>query len=223
MFVNDICIGILRQCNWRCNYCIASSNELSIDEDAIFEELYPIRNKLETLWISGGEPGLLSKSFWSRLLDSINFNLRICTNGTFVTNGLYEYFEDRINAMMIHCVQELDIDIDPKVLKLVRENSHKISVNVVIHRLNVKRVREFFEKYYDIVFDINFADETFADLYSKNYDYCIDREAAKEIVKQLGPLPKYSVHLSRMTKALIDDNYRFLNPWSNKNYDPRDL
>ena len=101
MFVNSVCIAFLTQCNWRCKYCIASNNSIPIDEDAIYSKLYPIRHKLEKLWISGGEPGLLSDDFWSKLLESINFKLKVCTNGTFITRGHYVKYRDRISNLMI--------------------------------------------------------------------------------------------------------------------------
>ncbi|MDX1702370.1 MAG: radical SAM protein [Melioribacteraceae bacterium] len=220
MFVNDICVGLLSQCNWNCGYCIASNNSSEIDEDSIFSELFPIRHKLKNRWISGGEPGLLSESFWSRVLMSIDFNLMICTNGTFITKGLYDKFRDRISKLMIHCVSELDKDIHPDVLKVVNEERDKVFINIVVHKYNVDQIRDFLTRYNDISFDLNFADQTFAEQSISNYDYIIDRKAALTILKQLGSLPKYTLEINRVTRALLDNDYQHLNSWSIKNVNP---
>jgi organic radical activating enzyme len=216
MFINDICIGVLTKCNWSCKYCIAS-NSNPIDEDVIYDKLYPVRHKLRTLWVSGGEPGLLSEKFWSKLLDSIDFNLRICTNGTFISNGLYDKFKNRIIEVVVHCVRELDDDIDETVLDAIRTDS-KIRVNIVVHKYNTSLVKEFLLKYSDIKFEINFTDITFAKLTDANYMYAIDREAALAIVKQLGSLPAYVGKLNNIMRALVVDDFTYLNRWSDKNY-----
>ena len=220
MFVNDICVGILRKCNWNCKYCIVSNRNEKIDEDAIFEELYPIRNKLKYLWISGGEPGLLSEQFWSKLVDSIDFNLKICTNGTFIINGLYDKFRVRINQLAIHSVSELTQDIHPKVLELVRKRIPNITFNIVVHKYNVSYVKDFLTKYNDIIFTINFTDETFDRSNVPDYEYVIDREAALILVNQLSSLPNYQTYLNYVVRLLMNKNYDNLNPWSPKNFDP---
>ena len=222
MFVNDICIGLLQQCNWNCRYCIASKNVEAIDEVAIFKELFPIRHKLEKLWISGGEPGLLSETFWHKLYSSIDFSLKICTNGTFITNGLYDIFKNRVHSLAIHCVNELDQDIDKRLIQAVKEDkTHKIILNIVVHRHNTHMIKDFLTKYKDLGhIHINFTDQTFADITDKDYDYVIDRKAAENIVKQLGSFPGYNFLVAFIVKGLINNKYDNLNPWSPKNIDP---
>jgi organic radical activating enzyme len=222
LFINDICIGLLSQCNWHCNYCIAFDNSKSIDEEYIFNQLYTIRNKLKTLWISGGEPGLLSESFWNRLLDSIDFNLLICTNGTFIVKGYFDKFKDRIRCMTIHTVEELTDDIHPKVLDVLRNKEYilsgKVVCNIVVHKHNCHQLRDFLTKYSDITFNMNFTDSTFTDKSGiDNYDYAIDRESAMTIVKQLGPLPNYQRFLNIVMHSLLNNNLDFVNSWSLKN------
>lgn len=217
LFVNEICIGLLQQCNWKCDYCIVYNNSKKLDEDAIFDELYPIRHKLKYLWISGGEPGILSENFWSRLLDSIDFNIMICTNGTFIVDGLYDKFKHRVASMSIHCVSELTDEIHPKVLDVIRQEIPNVTINIVIHKRNVSHVRDFLTKYNDILFHINYADTSFFRSYMPKYHYAIDREAALVLFKQFGSLPKYQSHLNNITRALINNNFEYLNFWSPKN------
>lgn len=217
MFVNEICVGLLTQCNWCCDYCIAYNNEKKIDESQIIKELYPIRSKLKKLWISGGEPGLLSENFWSNLLKYVDFNIKVCTNGTFISNNLYSKFEDRIDELMIHCVKDLDDDIDSKVLEVYRKNKNKISMNIVIHRKNVSKIKDFIERYEDINFDINFADRSFENFISGKYDYCIDKRSGIEIIKQIRHIKRYGSYIDRITKSIIKNDFSNLNSWSDKN------
>lgn len=219
MFVNDLCVGILPQCNWCCDYCIAYNNKNKIDEDKIFKELYPIRNKLKNLWLSGGEPGLLSEKFWEKLLKSIDFNLKICTNGTFISNGLYDSFEKRINNVMIHCVRELNDEINPIVLSTYIKNNQKMDINIVIHKYNVDKINFFLKKYKEIDFTLHFADKSFQNFISTEYDYCIDKKSAIKLINELKNIKniKNKIHIDRLTKSIIKNNFNNLNIWSYKN------
>lgn len=222
LFVNEICIGLHSKCNWNCKYCVARWDDAEIDEVEIIDKLYPIRNKLKKLWLSGGEPGLLSVPFWDYLFYITPSSLKICTNGTFIIRGYTERYKLMINQIMIHCVEELDQDIHPKVLDFIRTSNISKIVNVVLHKHNVHLLSSFLNKYKDIEIDLNFADQTFTSInaqYNKQYDYALDKESIIEIIKQLSNFKGYNQYTSFLTKKIIQNDFICLNPWSNKNHD----
>jgi MoaA/NifB/PqqE/SkfB family radical SAM enzyme len=201
---------------------VAHWDNAKIDEAKIIEELIPIKNKLRTLWLSGGEPGLLSVEFWDYLFYITPSSLKICTNGTFIIRGYAERFKIMINQIMIHCVEELDQEIHPIVLNFIRTSNISKIVNVVLHRHNVHLLSSFLNKYKDIRIDLNFADQTFANInkqYNKPYDYSLDKKSIISIISQLSKFDNYGQYTSFLTKKIIQNDYVHLNPWSNKNHD----
>jgi len=218
IFINNICIGLLSNCNWNCKYCIARDNSKQIDEELILKQIIPIKNKLKTLWLSGGEPGILSTNFWDRLFSLTNYKLSICTNGTFILNGFTDRYKSKIKCIMIHCVKELDHDIHSSTLDFIKNSKIKKVVNIVIHKQNTHLIRSFLKKYSDIKFDINFTDETFMK-YRKDigYQYVIDKNASIEILHQLSGFGKYYRHSSMIAKCIIKNNFKYLNAWASEN------
>ena len=222
LFINDICIGLHSKCNWKCNYCVARWDNAKIDENLILEKLLPIKNKLRTLWLSGGEPGLLSVQFWDLLFYSIGFSIKICTNGTFILKGYHKRYKPQISQIMIHCVEEIDQDINPIVLEFIKKSDIPKIVNIVLHKYNVHLLSSFLDKYKDIRIELNFADQTFKNInakYNKQYNYALDKESIIEIIKQLSNFEGYDQYTSFLTKKIIQNDFVCLNPWSNKNHD----
>ena len=123
---------------------------------------------------------------------------------------------------MIHCVEELDQEIDPEVLEFINESQIDKIVNIVVHKHNSHLVSRFLNKYDNIQFEINFADGTFTDVnqqYSKEYNYAIDQCSSVKTIKELGNVKGYSVYTDFLTRRLIQNDFRNLNSWSSKNHD----
>lgn len=215
LYVNNICIGLLNKCNWNCTYCIAKRVGQIVDEDNIIEQIIPIKHKLRNLVLSGGEPGLLSIDFWDKLFSLTDYKLGICTNGTFVINGLAHRYKSKIKTLIIHCVQELDQDIHPVTLDFIRNPFVPIVVNVVIHNKNSHLISDFLDKYNDISFSINFTDSTF--IKDDSYDYAINKESAIKIVNQLSKYKGYSTEMSKLIRCIINNNFTYINYWSPDN------
>lgn len=229
LYVNDLCIGLHSKCNWRCKYCVARWDDAIIDEVKIIEELEPIKDKLRTLWLSGGEPGLLSIEFWDYLFYITSHPLNICTNGTFIKRGFVNRYKSLIRRLMIHCVEELDQEIDPTVVDFIKNTGVNISVNIVVHKENTHLIYDFLNKYKDLCFiDINFADQTFAEInnqYNKPYDIVMDERAVYATIRELGKLGKdgkfgnYGKYTDFLMRKYIQKDFSHLNKWSNKNHD----
>jgi len=218
LYVNEFCIGLHSQCNWSCPYCIAKNNNIPYTEADILEQIEPIKHMLGNVFLSGGEPGILSESFWSKLFEMSTFKLSICTNGTFVLQDYHEKFSEFIREIIIHCVQELTDDIHPKILKLIRSLApYKIVPNIVVHDQNADHLDEFLERYPDIEFSIFFTDGSFETFHSTEpYRYAIQRESAVVIMKALKQR-KYEKYLNKITLAIIKNDFKYLNDWSNVN------
>lgn len=222
LYVNELCIGLHSKCNWRCKYCVARWDNAVINEIQILDELLPITDKLKTLWLSGGEPGLLSVQFWDYLFYITKCSLKICTNGTFIRRGYVDRYYNLIQQLMIHCVEEIDQDIDPYILQFIRETNIDTIVNIVIHKNNPHLIGSFLSKYPDIKFVLNFADQSFAEInkqYNKKYDFTPNKASIIETIKQLSKFKGYDPYINFLTKNLIRNNFTQLNCWSNKNHD----
>lgn len=218
LYVNDLCIGLLRTCNWHCKYCTARA-DIPIDEECILKEVYPHRHRTAKVWLSGGEPGLLSENFWDEFTRMVELPLRVCTNGTFIKRKLHHKFDHTVAEYMIHCVQDLDEDIDPEVLEFLRTEP-KSKVNVVIHRYNTHLIADFLKKYPDLIFELNFTDTTFVyDYNQKTYDYFHNEESLKNAIRQLSEVKNYTRDFPhKLIKCLIKKDFKNLNAWSPENY-----
>lgn len=123
---------------------------------------------------------------------------------------------------MLHCVQEIDQDIDPYIVEFIKSTKISISVNFVIHKNNPHLIADFLNKYRDIQFEVNFADQTFAEIneeHHKAYDCLMDKDSIIETVIQLGKFKNYDRYTNFLTRKLIQNDFKYLNPWSYKNHD----
>ncbi len=217
LYTNEFCIGLHSKCNWNCSYCIARNNNISYDESEILENIEPIKNKLGYVYLSGGEPGILSVDFWDKLFGLTDHKLSICTNGTFIKNGYHLRYENQIREIIIHCVQELDHDIDEEVLGVITsKNQYKIVPNIVLHNKNSHLLDEFLCKY-DFEFSLFFTDSSFIPFNDKPYEYAIQGESCLSIYKNLAKNSEYSEYSNRLLRAIIKKDYRFLNSLSERN------
>ena len=71
---------------------------------------------------------------------------------------------------------------------------------------------------YDFPFSIFFTDASFKTFHTDEpYEYAIQRESCEIIIKALGKVGGYEHYTSRLMKALIKNDFTFLNPWSEIN------
>lgn len=213
-------MGLHSKCNWDCPYCVSKDPNAIIDEDEILKQIYPIRNRLGRLELSGGEPGLLSNSFWSKLTSMTQHKLAICTNGTFIHNDYHIKFEKDIRSILIHCVEELDQDIHQKILNIHNTSTpYIVKLNIVVHNKNHHLLYNFLEKYKGIQFTIFFTDSTFTPFHHNNpYDYPLNKDSVISVIKTLSKF-NYMTYTNRLMRMIIKDDYRYLNTWSSQNHE----
>jgi len=218
LYINEFCIGLHSFCNWDCKYCIAKNNDFEVNETEILKEIEPIKHKLKDVFISGGEPGILSDDFWNKLFHMTDYKLAICTNGTFIKKNYHIKYQKYIREIFIHCVPELDKEIEPLILDIINnKQSYMITPTIVIHNNNSHLIHDFLTKYSDIRFVLLFTDSTFSPFHTDEpYYYAIQAESCLKIFKTLGKF-NYSHYSNLLIKAIIKNDYRHLNSWSKMN------
>jgi len=219
LYVNEFCIGLHNVCNWKCPYCIARDPNGAYNENEILNEIKKIKYKLKHVFLSGGEPGLLSDDFWYKLFHMTDYKLAICTNGTFIKKNFHVKYEKHIREIIIHCVSELDQEIDKKILHFIEDNhNYNVVTNIVLHNKNSHLLYNFLKKYPNINFSLFFTDSTFTPFHFEGkYDYPIQYKSCMEIFKALGKIGGYSNYTNRLIKCIINNNYTHLNSWSHMN------
>lgn len=219
LYVNQFCIGLHSSCNWNCEYCIAKDQYKPLDENEILSQIEPIKEVLGTVFLSGGEPGLLSADFWEKLFNMTHHNLAICTNGTFLLRGHYSRWKHRIRQVIVHCVKEIDGPINPDILNFIYKED-KVQPNIVLHRHNTQYLRDFLTVYKDIEFQLFFADDSFEIQHGpEEYQYAINKEAAKDIIYALRGFSHYSKYSAKLMRAVLKDDFVNINSWSHMNKD----
>jgi organic radical activating enzyme len=219
LYVNEFCIGLHSFCNWNCKYCIAKNNNIEYNEDQILNEIRPIKHALKDVYLSGGEPGILSDKFWNELFQMTQYKLAICTNGTFILKNYHIKYEKYIREIFVHCVSELDEEINPIILDFIsNKQSMKVTPNIVIHDKNHHLLHDFLKRYDNIKFDLLFTDSSFKTFHTDEpYQYAIQAEACINIFKVLSKFKKYTNYTTSLMKAIIKKDYKYLNSWSQMN------
>ena len=219
LYVNEFCIGLHSKCNWNCPYCISKNNNIPMIESEILEEVVKRKHVLGQVFLSGGEPGLLSESFWDSLFNISEHKLSICSNGTFIKQKYHIKHNNKIRSIILHCVSELDQEIDQEILDwYTQKHKYNKELNIVVHNKNSHLLYDFLKKYEHINFLLYFTDETFHMIHSDEpYDYSIKKESAINIIKELGKIKNYSNYSNILTKAVIKNDYKNLNSWSYMN------
>jgi len=216
LYIDNVCVGLLNSCNWECPYCISYSGD-TFNEELILKEVRKIKHLFPSHVVSGGEPGLLSRNFWSRFFTTVGVPVEICTNGTFIIKGYHEIFKEYIKSIDIHAVSSpfVKSEIDQKVIDAYKENPHW-QMNIVVDNHSADFFGKFLDKYPDITFVLNFADGA-PKLYDKNYSRSIDKKAAEDIIKQLKGRSAYKEYTNRIMYAILKNDFENLNNWTPKN------
>lgn len=146
----EIEVELTHKCNWNCEYCAIHVHSLPeiTEQDAI--------KKVESIHygsfvtLSGGEPGLLSRTTVERcieVLQSKSCTICLNTNGEFIRR--YPDLLDRFYEIVYHCSQDLNADD-----VIFRPNMQNIHYMVIVTDNNVHRLREFLARNNDLKFDI---------------------------------------------------------------------
>ena len=193
-------VRVLKECNWTCPYCEYSQNNNPPDEDSAIEIFDKYKDVITH--ITGGEPGLLSTRFWDHVFNTRSVG--VLTNGLFITKGYYDKYRDKVTHLYVHATPELDIDISPKVLQLLRTNDPKVEASVVIHKRNTHLIKNFIKKYPEIEFNITMSGSQFYPDIGFNIT---DRKTALEVIEQLKDFPQYAHFIPKLIKAITSNDW----------------
>lgn len=203
------CLILLERCNWSCKYCYDDRKKFIIDEPRILKELLAMKHLISTQALSGGEPGLLSEWFWDQLFSQID-TAAIYTNGTFVLKGYADKYAKQIREVMIHCVEELDQEINPKIIDYTKRAKQCI-FSIVIHNDNVHLLDNFLKKYKQFDFRLFFADDYHvADMHIPR-SLALTKESAEKVLKVLNQYTTYAPYSNQLIKGIISGNYFEMN------------
>ena len=171
--LKSISIEITKRCNFRCNFCFASSNkksakEIYISDDKLEKVIHEIKeNNLTKVTITGGEP-LLEHELFLRIIKKLHENdivINLNTNISLMNNQIAQEIRDYIGTEFYVFTSLLSADentcdsitgISESFMRIVdgiqccKRNGLKVSVNFTISRDNVKDlglIEGFVEKY----------------------------------------------------------------------------
>lgn len=159
--LESMSIEITKKCNFRCNFCYASSNktparEAYISDDKIERLIHEIKvNNLTKVTITGGEP-LFEHEVFLRVLKKLHENhitINLNTNISLMTDQIAQEIKDYIGAEFFVFTSLLSADENTcdsitgipgsykRVIEGIRcckRNGLKVSLNFTISRDNVK-------------------------------------------------------------------------------------
>lgn len=138
-----ICIVLDERCNWSCEYCdrprINNPGKVKFDMLKMYYpkilEVYPNT----PIHISGGETALVDEHVLDYIF-SHDKRLIVETNGKFFEKYFDKYY-NKIEGVTYHCVPDLEHEIKYDI------SDDKVSYLVVVHHLNIDRLRGFIDKY----------------------------------------------------------------------------
>ena len=193
-------VRVLEECNWKCEYCTYKTNNSSPNDLKAIELFEEHKNRLTH--ITGGEPGLLSDTFWSHVFSSRKVG--VLTNGLFIKKGYYKKYHDRLTHLYIHVVPELNFDISPEVLEVIKSRDPIVEPSIVVHSKNISLIKNFLDKYKDIEFSMTLSGTQF----SPDIGYTIsDKKTALSIIKVLKDYPQYKGIVNNLFKAILTNSW----------------
>jgi len=193
-------VRVLKECNWKCSYCEYAGNNHIPDEEeaiAIFDKYKDI-----VTHITGGEPGLLSDKFWNHVFNTRSVG--VLTNGLFIKKGYYEKYHSKLSHLYVHVSPELDMNIDPTTLKILRNGDPIVEPSFVIHKKNTHLIKDFLNKYSDLDFNITMSGTQFYPDMGYNIT---DKGTALAIIDKLRDFPQYSPFVTKLLKAITSNHW----------------
>ena len=159
--MESMSIEITKKCNFRCNFCYASSNRAILQEDYVSDDkidrlIHEIKeNKLRKVTLTGGEP-LFEHELFLRMLKKLYENeitINLNTNISLMTDQIAQEIKDYIGSEFyvftsVLSPNESNCDLIIGVsgsykrviegIRCCKRNGLKVSVNFTISRDNVK-------------------------------------------------------------------------------------
>lgn len=159
--LESISIEITKRCNFRCNFCYASSNKIPVKEEYISDDkierlIHEIKeNKLAKVTITGGEP-LFEHELFLRIIRKLHENgitLNLNTNISLMTDYIAQEIKEYIGSEFyiftsLLSAKERTCDLITGIsgsyksviegIRCCKRNGLKVSVNFTISRDNVK-------------------------------------------------------------------------------------
>lgn len=149
-----ISLRAVEQCDKNCSYC--DYNEITYKK--LNYELFPNQLQMTSDFINknkfdysitGGETGLIDKSMFEMIFNSIQRKSIIATNGLFIRKNYDELYDEYIKEIYYHCVEEITSDVIVK-----KFDNPKIKYLIVVHANNINQLSDFLKNNEHINFDI---------------------------------------------------------------------
>ncbi len=131
----EICLPVTFKCNWNCDYCVVDTHSRrKLEFNRVLNYIDDTFSD-STVFICGGEPGLLKKGQLYQIINklkSFNCTIEVNTNGKFFNHVDCFNFVDRVEY---HCSENLDLEIIEKIeypfdieycLVVTDDNIHKL-------------------------------------------------------------------------------------------------
>lgn len=147
-------ILVTYKCNWNCDYCITETHESQkkspIRDIDLMEKVDSIPPGEQTS-LSGGEPGLLSKTILKEVisrLEAKNCPIDLLTNGLFIKE--HPEFLNHFENVQYHCVENIENEIEFPDL-----DQKKYEYVLILTNKNIDQAGKFIEKYPHIIFRVS--------------------------------------------------------------------
>jgi organic radical activating enzyme len=187
--MENYCVVTHLKCNWNCKYCVVIGLvDVKLSEKQILNNMRErFKGKDGHFCLSGGEPGLLSESFFDELMFDIlkdKSYVAVLTNGVFLDRDYHKRYKHRINDICLHVVEELDKPISDSNLSYIH-NVSNVTPSIVVHSKNIDLVRLFLLKYNNIKFQIMLS------FICDDNSYNIKRNDYSDLFKSLSGLKNF--------------------------------
>ncbi|RLA76997.1 MAG: hypothetical protein DRG78_18055 [Epsilonproteobacteria bacterium] len=139
--MKEFCLSITFECNWDCEYCVATTHEKEkIQEEELLKTVNMIDNNM-AVTLTGGEPGLIKKELLDKiiiiLLDK-KCRIDVVTNGLFLKK-FPEYY-DTVEDYLYHV--SIDMETPGDIIDFYNPKD-KIDYMVVVTDKNMDNLEDY--------------------------------------------------------------------------------
>jgi len=153
-----IVMFLTEKCNMNCFYCDIGQIEDQKDTDKeLLEKYFPLLNGRDdfakNITITGGEPGLVDSDILHFIFTEVKpcHDVRVNTNGTFIGNGYFDKYYDKIKWVGYHPTVDIE-NLEYIIHKL--EPDDKIDIFQPVHKKNLGKIAEVVKTNPDFKFTI---------------------------------------------------------------------
>lgn len=200
--MNYLTLFLTEKCNRKCFYCDVGDikEKRSPSEDYIKQYIPMIaKSDWQSVVLTGGEPALTPPNLLDFIVNQLKFkHVSVNTNGLWFKMKYFDKYYDLIENVQYHPVVEINQDFD-----IIYDD--KIIYNFPIHKNNIKYIKSFIDKYFDIKIKLTPYD-------NKNGDssLCLSMEDCKkvfEIIKNTQNIDRGTIQLFRFLSHMLDPNF----------------